>query len=353
MAALPACFSIGPRAVGAGQRCYLIAEAGVNHNGSLEMAHRLVDVAAAAGADAVKFQTFRAEALVSPAAPKAAYQAAATGAEQSQLDMLRALELGAEDFAALERHCRARAITFLSTPFDDDSADLLDRLGMAAIKVPSGEITNLPFLRRLAGRGRPLIVSTGMADMAEVAAAVACVQGAGAPALALLQCVSSYPAEPAEINLRAMASLASAFAVPAGYSDHTLGLAVPLAAVALGACLVEKHFTLDPSLPGPDHRASLTPAELTALVAGVRAVEASLGDGVKVPSAAERANIAVGRKSLVAARDLAAGTVLTAPMLTARRPGTGISPAREDEVVGRRLAQPVAAGALLQWDMLA
>ena len=344
---------IGERVVGAGQPCFVIAEAGVNHNGSLEMARRLVDAAVHAGADAVKFQTFRAEKAISPAAPKAAYQVETTGAGESQLEMVRKLELPPQAFRDLKSHCAQRGILFLSTPFDEESADLLESLGMAAFKVPSGEITNLPFLEHVARKGKPLIVSTGMSDLEEVRTAVECVRRVGARELALLHCVSSYPAPAASINLRAMETLRQTFGVPVGFSDHTLGIAVPLAAVALGACIVEKHLTLDCKLPGPDQRASLEPGNFAAMVEGIRAVESSLGDGVKRPAAEERNTAEVARRSLVAACAIPAGTVLRAEHIAILRPGTGLAPALRAQVIGRRARRDIPAGTLLTWEVLA
>lgn len=345
-------FAIAGRPVGPGAPCFVIAEAGVNHNGSLELALRLVDEAAAAGADAVKFQTFRAERLVTAAAPRAEYQARNTGDAGTQLEMLRRLELSEEAHAALLERCRERGILFLSTPFDDDSADLLVRLDVPAFKVSSGDLTNLPFLERLAAVGRPVILSTGMATLGDAEAALAAVRRAGDPPVALLQCVSEYPARASDANLAVMATYERCFAVPSGYSDHTLGLEVAFAAVALGARVLEKHFTLDRGLPGPDHQASLEPGELRALVAGVRAVEGAVGNGCKTVTPGELDNARAGRKSLVAAADLAAGTRLTRAEVDVLRPGTGLSPAQLPIVLGRTLRHEVAAGTLLDWGML-
>jgi N-acetylneuraminate synthase len=340
------------RPIGPGRPCFLIAEAGVNHNGSLDLALRLVDAAADAEADAVKFQTFRAERLATRAAPKADYQLRRTGTEESQLEMLRRLELSAEAHRRLADHCRWRRLHFLSTPFDEESADLLAGLGVPLFKVPSGEITNLPLLAHVAAKGVGMIVSTGMACLGEVEAAVRTVRAHGDPALALLHCVSDYPADPADCNLRAMLTLQTAFGVPVGFSDHTRGAEVALAAVALGACILEKHFTLDRALPGPDHQASLEPGELADLVRGVRTVESALGHGRKEPTPAEARTAAVARKSLVASRDLRAGTVLTPEMITARRPGTGLSPALRDHLAGRRLRTDLEEGTVFTLEML-
>jgi N-acetylneuraminate synthase len=349
----PQTIALAGRPLGPGQPCFVIAEAGVNHNGSVALAHRLVDAAAAAGADAVKFQTFRADRLASAAAPKAAYQALRTGAGQSQQEMLRALELAPQAHDELRIHAHDKGLLFLSTPFDEESADFLERLAVPAFKVPSGELTNLPFLAHLARKGKPLIVSTGMACLGEVEAAVQTAEAHGDGGLVLLHCVSSYPADPADANLRAMATLAAAFGVPVGYSDHTLGVAVPLAAAALGACVVEKHFTLDRTLPGPDHQASAEPDELAALVRGIQTVTAALGAGRKRAVAAEADTAAVARRSLVAATDIPAGTTLTPDLIALRRPGTGLPPALRPHLVGRKAKTAIPAGALLRLEMVA
>ena len=351
MAQAPA-FIIDDRTIGAGRACFVIAEAGVNHNGDRARALALVDAAADAGADAVKFQTFVAARLVTPDAPKAAYQIAATGNDESQFAMLARLELSTDDHRALIARSRERGIMFLSTPFDEACADLLQRLDVAAMKTPSGELTNLPYLAHVARLRRPMIVSTGMATLAEVAAAVEAIESAGAPPVALLHCVSNYPAAAADVNLRAMGTLASAFGLPVGYSDHTQGIDIALASVALGACILEKHLTLDRNLPGPDHRASIEPDELRDLVRGIRRVEAALGDGRKRPAPSEAATAAAGRKSLVATRDISAGEALAGHDLTAKRPGTGIAPGLHSSVVGRRARTAIGAGTLLSWEML-
>ncbi len=345
--------AIGNLRVGPSSPCLVIAEAGVNHNGKLDMALQLVDAAAEAGADVVKFQTFKSEEVISPAAPKAEYQVRTTGASETQLEMVKKLELPPDAFAVIQRRCRERGILFLSTPFDRSSADLLESLGVVAFKLGSGELTNLPFLRYVAGKGRPLILSTGMSNLEEVATAVQSVYETGNRELILLHCVSNYPADAASVNLRAMKTLEERFGVPTGYSDHTEGIAVPLAAAALGACLVEKHFTLDRNLPGPDHRASLEPAELAAMVRGIRTVEAALGNGIKRAAPEEFSTAAVARRSLTAACDLRAGTRLTEEMIAIRRPGTGLPPSALPQLVGRSLRQDVAAGALFTMEMLA
>lgn len=340
------------RTIGYGHPCFVVAEAGVNHNGDPRLAKRLVDVAVEARADAVKFQTFRAERLVTPLAPKADYQLETTGASESQFEMLHRLELSHEAHRELVSYCRQRGIFFMSTPFDEESADFLYELPVEVFKIPSGEITNLSFLAHVARKGRPMIVSTGMSSLSEVEKAVCTIKNSGNLDLVLLQCVSNYPADPADANLRAMQTMATEFNVPVGYSDHTPGIEVALAAVALGACVIEKHFTLDRTLLGPDHRFSLEPNELTALVRGIRIVEASLGHGRKEPAASE-ANIAVVvRRSLVAARDIRAGVTLTDEMIAIRRPGTGLPPAMRSRLVGRTVRISIPVGTLITWEML-
>lgn len=325
----------------------VIAEAGVNHNGELEMAKRLVDVAAEAGADLVKFQTFKADKIASEAAKKARYQVCnEDGTEaNSQLEMLKRLELSEADHAMLIDHCATRGIGFFSTGFDLDSLDFLNRLGFDQFKIPSGEITNLPYLRRLAGFGRDLIMSTGMASMGDIEAAIEAIEAAGLPRsrITVLHCTTEYPAPFEEVNLRAMNTIGQAFGVRVGYSDHTQGIEVSLAAVALGATVIEKHFTLDRTLPGPDHAASLEPDELTALVRGIRRIEKGLGRSEKCRTAAEAGNAAVARKSIVASRAIAAGELFSEGNLTAKRPGTGMSPMRWDEVIGRVAPRDFAA----------
>jgi N-acetylneuraminate synthase len=345
--------TLGDRSIGAGQPCFIIAEAGVNHNGDPALAHRLIDVAFQAGADAVKFQTFSADRLVTLDAPKAEYQLQQTEASESQYEMLKRLELSADTLRELQRHCHQVGLRFMSTPFDEDSVDLLNELGVTIFKTPSGEITNLPYLAHVARTGKPLIVSTGMATLGEVETAVNTIRSTGNSDLILLQCVSNYPADPADVNLRAMQTLAQAFGVPIGFSDHTQGLEIALAAVALGACVIEKHFTLDWTLPGPDHAASLEPDQLKAMIRGIRHVEAALGDGRKRPTASEANTAAVARKSLVAAHDLKAGTILSNEMIAVKRPGTGLPPMLLPQVIGRTLRVDVRAGTLITWEMLA
>jgi len=338
--------AIGDRLVGDLQPALVVAEVGVNHDGDLPCALELVDAAAWAGVEAVKFQTFVPAGLAADGAPLAPYQAEGVGEAIDQREMLERLSLSGEDLQAVAKRCAQRGLIFLSSPFDPASADLLERLDVPAFKVASGELTNLPFLRALAGRGRPLILSTGMATLHEVGEAVRTVRATGAP-LVLLHCVSSYPTPPSQANLRAIDTLREAFQVPVGYSDHCLGLAASLAAVARGACLVERHLTLDRSRPGPDHAISLEPEELRELVDGIRTTTAMLGDGHKVAQPGEVATRAAARRSIVAARALAAGETLTAAALAIKRPGCGLAPARLPELVGARLARPLAQDEVL------
>jgi N-acetylneuraminate synthase/N,N'-diacetyllegionaminate synthase len=346
-----AAFDIGGIPVGHG-RCFIIAEAGVNHNGDVDKAIALIDAAVAAGADAVKFQTFDAKQVISAMAPKATYQEAATTSGESQLEMIQALELKGDHFRMLKRHCDARGIVFLSTPFDHISVDLLQQLGVPAFKIPSGEITNMPLIKYVAAQGRPIILSTGMADLVEVEKAVDVLNNGGCAAMAILHCVSCYPTAPEDVNLRAMATLRDSFGVPIGLSDHSLGIEIPLAAVALGAAVIEKHFTLDKSLPGPDHAASLDPTELAAMAAGIRKVEAAMGDGVKAARPAEANTREVARRSLFLQTSVAGGANIGESQVIALRPAGGIPPYDIDKVLGSRAARDLEAGTMLSWDDL-
>lgn len=345
---MPLSIEIAGRKVGPGNPCFIIAEAGVNHNGSTELAIELIDAAADAGADAVKFQTFNAQKLASANAPQADYQRLAAKKIETQLQMLQRLELSAEAHRTLIEHCQKRDIVFLSTPFEEESATFLDTLDVPAFKIPSGEITNLPFLAHVARTGRPMIVSTGMCNLGEVEEAVGTIEATGHRQMVLLHCVSNYPANPADVNLRAMLTLQAAFNLPVGYSDHTLGTAVGTASVAMGACVLEKHFTLDCNLPGPDHQASIEPAELKYLVQAIRVVESAMGDGRKTPVSNESNTSAVARKSLVAANNIAAGDEITEALLAIKRPGNGLPPKMKSFVVARRARVDIAAGELLR-----
>lgn len=318
-------------------RTFIIAEAGVNHNGDLELAKKLVAQAAAAGADAVKFQTFTTAKSISRGAPKADYQLASTGSTENQYEMVRKLELPRASHEVLLQACREHGIDFFSTAFDAESFDMLVELGVDRVKIPSGEITNLPLLRHMARLRLPVLLSTGMATLGEIEAAIAVIEESGTPRelITILHCTTEYPAPMAEVNLMAIPALRSAFQLPVGYSDHTTGIEVPIAAVALGATVIEKHFTLDRSLPGPDHGASLEPDELAQMVSAIRNIEEALGDGVKRPTASELKNRAIARKSIVAAKPIYAGERFSPENLATKRPGTGISPMRWDEVLGR------------------
>lgn len=334
-------------------RTYIIAEAGVNHNGSIELARRLIDIASDAGADAVKFQTFRAERLVSKCAPKAEYQTRTTDVLESQFEMIQKLELSEGDHLELIKRAKQKGIEFLSTPFDSDSLSLLTKqFGIKTIKVPSGEITNAPFLLEIARSAEHVIISTGMCTMAEIEAALGVLafgftsndhvtpkrdsfaqafaseigQEILRKRVAILHCTTEYPAPMNEVNLRAMDAISAAFGTQIGYSDHTHGIHVPIAAVARGATIIEKHFTLDRTLPGPDHLASLEPAELKAMVSAIRDIENCLGDGIKRPTASEWKNRGIARKSLVASKEIKKGDPMSATNITCKRPGTGVSP---------------------------
>ncbi len=357
------------------ERVFVVAEAGVNHNGEAELALRLVEAAAAAGADAVKFQTFSADRLATAGAPKAGYQRASTGAEESQRNMLRRLELPRALHAELAAHARAKGVEFMSTPFDADAARFLaSKIGVRRLKVPSGEITNGPFLLEVARSGLPIILSSGMSTLDEVKQALAVLafgmtaapteqpsaesletafaSPAGQKALGeqvtILQCTSEYPAPPEELNLRAMDALREAFGLPVGLSDHSLGIAVPIAAAARGAVAIEKHFTLDRSLPGPDHTASLEPQELSEMVAAIRTTEKALGSGEKRPTPSELHNRPVVRRSLVATRPIGKGEPLTEANMGALRPGTGIDPMRYWDYLGAVATRDYEAGEQIQ-----
>jgi N,N'-diacetyllegionaminate synthase len=334
------------------KKVLIIAEAGVNHNGSLELALQLVDAAKASGADAVKFQSFRAELLATRSAHKAAYQERTVPNSESQFEMLRRLQLDATAHRRIIDYCKEVGIEFLSSPFDTESADLLESLNLGMYKIPSGEITNIPFLEHLARKGKPLILSTGMSTLGEVEEAVHAIATAAPVPLTLLHCVTEYPAPYQAVNLRAMNTLKQSFGLPVGYSDHTPGIEIAIAAAALGAEVIEKHFTLDRSLPGPDHAASLEPHELKQMVIAIRNVELALGDGIKTPAACELANISVARKSIVAARSLPGGHMLSEQDLSIKRPGTGLAPKLLGRVIGRTLRVAVKQDELIEWGQL-
>lgn len=335
-------------------RTLVIAEVGVNHNGDPALARRMVDVARAAGADIVKFQAFNSEKEISRYAGKAKYQIENTGDEGGQLDLCKALELSAGALAQLQAYCASLGQPFLCTAFDFDSVDLLaDTLKVSAIKIGSAEVTNLPMLEYIGSKKLGAILSTGASTLADVGLAIDALRRGGCPELVVLHCVTSYPAPAAEANLRAMHTLRQAFGLPVGFSDHTAGIECAIAAAALGACAIEKHFTTDRNLPGPDHLASVEPHELKALIAGVRMTNAALGNGIKVPAPCELANQPLIRKSLVATRDLAAGTRITRDMIEIKRPLAGIAPGDLPNVLGRTLARAVGDDMPITWDDLA
>lgn len=330
------------------KKVLIIAEAGVNHNGSLKLAKQLIDTAAEAGADIVKFQTFKAEKLVSKFAEKAEYQKATTDASASQFSMLKRLELNLDMHKELLNYCESKGIQFLSTPFDIDSAKFLVELGLDLIKVPSGEITNLPYLREVGRLKKRIILSTGMSDLGEIEDALSILRENGTTDITVLHCNTEYPTPLEDVNLLAMNTIKDALKVEVGYSDHTLGIEVPIAAAALGAKVIEKHFTLDKNMAGPDHRASLEPHELKKMVECIRNIEMILGDGIKKPSKSEQKNINIARKSIVASCDIIKGQTFSKYNLTVKRPGDGISPLRWDEVIGRIAKKDFKADELIE-----
>jgi N,N'-diacetyllegionaminate synthase len=333
-------------------KTFIIAEAGVNHNGSLELARKLIDVAVEAGADAVKFQTFKAEKVVTLSAVKAEYQKQATDANESQLDMIRRLELDPLAHGALFQYCKQKSIQFLSSPFDLESIDLLYSLGLEIFKIPSGEITNLPYLRKIGALKKKIILSTGMADLGEIEDALDVLMEAGMVRedITVLHCNTEYPTPFEDVNLRAMLTIKAVFpSIQVGYSDHTPGIEVPIAAVAMGAKVIEKHFTLDKNMKGPDHKASLEPNELKAMVKAIRNIEIALGSGIKKSSPSELKNMTIARKSIVAARNICKGEAFTEENLTVKRPETGINPMRWDEMIGRMANKDYKIDELISW----
>lgn len=315
---------------------FIIAEAGVNHNGSLDLAKKLIDVASTAGADAVKFQTFKADKLVSKKAQKAEYQKETTNSAESQYDMIKKLELDDIAHHELIDYCKLKNILFLSTPFDHESITLLHRLEMPIFKIPSGEITNLPYLRQIGSLNKEVILSTGMANLEEIKDALEVLMKAGTPKdkITVLHATTEYPCPMNEVNLRAMQTIATTFEVKVGYSDHTKGIEVPIAAVAMGASVIEKHFTLDRTMEGPDHKASLEPAELVAMVKAIRNIEQALGDGIKKPSPSEIKNMPIARKSIITSKAIIKGEYFSEDNLTIKRPGNGMNPMQWDEIIG-------------------
>lgn len=329
-------------------KVFIIAEAGVNHNGKLELAKKLVDVASEAGADAVKFQTFRAKKIVCKGARKAAYQIKNTGATESQYQMLEKLELTEGMHRELQKYCDEKGIQFLSTPFDIESIQMLAEMNMPILKIPSGEITNYPYLCSIAKCKKKIILSTGMSNLDEVRTALEILRKNGAKDITALHCNTQYPTIMSDVNLMAMVKMREELGISVGYSDHTLGIEVPIAAVALGATVIEKHFTLDKKMEGPDHKASLEPHELKQMVDGIRCIEQALGDGVKQPSKSENSNRQVIRKSIVAAKKIKKGELLTEENLTTKRPGTGINPMKWNEVVGKKAERDYEEDEMIQ-----
>jgi N,N'-diacetyllegionaminate synthase len=329
---------------------FIIAEAGVNHNGSIELAKKLIDVAVEAGADAVKFQTFKADKLVSKRAQKADYQKQTTSIDETQYEMLKKLELDENAHRVIISYCKDKGIMFLSTPFDHDSIDLLISFEMPIFKIPSGEITNRPYLRHIGSLGKEVILSTGMASLDEVQDALEVLINAGTSKekITVLHATTEYPCPIDEVNLRAMQTIHAAFGVKVGYSDHTQGIEVPIAAVAMGATVIEKHFTLDRKMDGPDHKASLEPNEIKAMVLAIRHIERALGDGVKKSSKSEQKNISVARKSIFASRPIKMGETFSSNNLIVKRPGNGISPMRWDEIVGNKATRNFSADELIE-----
>lgn len=333
-------------------KVFIIAEAGVNHNGSMELAKKLIDVAVEAKADAVKFQTYIAEKVMTKDAKKAEYQVKLTGKQESQLEMVKKIQLSFNDFRDLQEYSQKKGILFLSTPFDLDSVDFLASLNLPIMKLPSGEINNLPYLRRVGKLSKEVILSCGMATLGEIENAIQILEQSGTPRekISILHCNTEYPTPMQDVNLKAMITIRDAFKIKVGYSDHTLGIEVPVAAVALGAQIIEKHFTLDKNMEGPDHRASLEPDELVAMVSSIRNIEQALGNGIKKPSASETKNINVARRSVFFSKKLKAGHVIKEDDLIMKRPGNGVSPLSFDSILGTKLIKDVDEDEMFKWN---
>ncbi|MEW6482425.1 MAG: N-acetylneuraminate synthase [bacterium] len=343
--------NIAGRTIGDNQPVFIISEAGVNHNGDVKIAKKMIEAAKDIGADAIKFQTFKADELVIPNAPKAEYQNKTTSGK-SQYEMLKELELSENEFKKLFNYCQKKNIIFLSTPFDFQSAEFLYKLGVPAFKIGSGDLTNIPLLIQVAKYGKPIILSTGMSTLAEVKEAVKPIYSTGNKKLILLHCTSNYPTKYEDVNLKAMVTLKDEFNLPIGYSDHTEGIEVSVGAVALGACVIEKHFTLDKNLAGPDHKASLEPDEFRKMVQSIRNVEMAMGNGIKKPTKSEIEVQKVARKSIVVARDIPKGTRLSLDMLAIKRPGTGIEPKYLDKLVDKQVITSIKKDQILTWSMM-
>lgn len=343
---------IGDKILGDSSPVFIIAEAGVNHNGDLDMARRLVEEAASCGADCIKFQTFKAERVVTADAPKAKYQLGTTNAAESQLDMLRKIELKPEHHRELKQYAENQGLVFLSTPYNFEDIDLLEHLGVQAHKIASGQIVELPFLRKISQTGKPIFLSTGMATMAEIDSALRTIREEGNDRVILLQCTTNYPSRIEDANLRVIQTFKSAFGCLAGYSDHTLGDESAIASIALGARAIEKHFTLDKTLPGPDHSSSMTPEEMKTLVMKIRKTETALGKGQKEPAKIEKENLIGMRRSIVASRDIRKGETITPERITFKRPATGLSPQFYDMILGKKAAKDISFDELLHMDMI-
>jgi N-acetylneuraminate synthase len=344
--------SFANRRIGIGHPCFIIAEAGVNHNGDPELAKRLVNAAKEAGADAVKFQTWVTEKLVTPSARMAIYQKRNVGHEQSQFEMLKQLELSYDQFRQIKAYADQQGILFLSTPDEEDSADFLTELMVPVFKIGSGEVTNLPFLEHVARKGKPIILSTGMSTLGEVEAAVQAIENVGNQQLVLLHCVSNYPAKPVDCNLRAIDTLATAFRYPTGFSDHTLGTAIAIAAVARGACVLEKHITLDKTMAGPDHRASLDEVEFATMIQAIREIESALGNGIKHPTLSEIETKETVQKAIIAVRAIQAGERIASADLVLRRTPGGLAPSYLPLIIGRRASRSIEPNTIVTLDML-
>ena len=343
---------LGNKKIGNGESCFIIAEAGVNHNGDINLAKKLIDAAVVGGADAVKFQTFKAKNLVTRDAKKAEYQKKNDSATTTQFQMLKNLEFSEADFKKLFAHAKKKGIIFLSTAFDGESVDLLIRLDVPAFKIPSGDITNFPYLKKIALQKKPVILSTGMSTIDEIEEAVVYLKKHGCSEIILLHCTTSYPAPVESVNLCALNTIRDVFSLPVGYSDHTEGIAIPIAAVALGACVVEKHLTLNRTLPGPDHKASIEPDEFKKMVRAIRDVESALGDGIKKMQPCEKVNRDVVRKSIVAAKDISQGSKISEKMLAIKRPGTGIEPKYVEKLIGKKARSGIKKDTVITWEMV-
>jgi len=338
--------------IGDNEPCFIVAEAGVNHNGDIEIAQRLIDAAVEAGADAIKFQTFNADLLVTPHAQKARYQKKSTSTSESQYQMIKRLELPQHTFKKLSDYANMRKILFFSSPFDMKSVDILERIEVPLYKIPSGEITNLPLLTYIAKKGKPIILSTGMATFEEIDEAINIIKNEGVEDIILLYCVTSYPAKMESLDLNVISSLRNRYHLPVGFSDHTTGNVAAIAARTLNACVIEKHFTLDRKMSGPDHQASIDPKGLKKLVMAIRGIESALGNGMKKISKEESEIKAITRKSLVAAIDISAGTIITEIMIDLKRPGTGLAPKYKDKIIGKKSNRSIKKNELFDWDRM-